>query len=48
MKKMMINPLPNDINPKPKREGQYAIVNTLFKRINVEYELCFSFISYYN
>ena len=32
------------LNPE---NGQYAIINTLFPRKNVKYELCFSFISYY-
>ena len=37
---MIINPLPNDRDPKPKKRRHAAIVNTLFPRINVEYELC--------
>ena len=44
---MMQNPLPNNINPKFKRETNPAVVKTLFPRINVENELCFSLNSYY-
>jgi hypothetical protein len=43
---MMINPLSNNSTPKPKN-GLNAIVNTLFPRINVEYELCSSLTIYY-
>ena len=40
--KMMQNPLPNNINPKFKRDTNHAVVKTLFTRINVEDELCSS------
>ena len=39
---MMQNPLPNNRNPKSKRETNAAVVKTLFPRINVEDELCSS------
>ena len=40
---MTINPLSNDKIPKPKN-GRYAIVKTLFPRINVEDEFFFYFL----
>jgi len=44
---MMQSPLPNNINPKFKRETNPAVVKTLFPRINVEDKRCSSFdISY--
>ena len=43
---MMQNPLPNNRNPKSKRETNAIVVKTLFPRINVEDELCSSSISF--
>ena len=42
---MMQNPLPNNRNPKSKRETN-SVVKTPFPRINVEDELCSSSISF--
>ena len=38
-KRMMINPLPNDRIPKPKKKQYATAVKTLSPRINVEYKL---------
>ena len=43
--KMMQNPLPNNRNPKSKRETN-TVVKTPFPRIDVEDELCSSSISF--
>ena len=44
-RKMVMNPLPNDRAPKPKKRRRVAIIKTLFPRINVEDELCSSILN---
>ncbi len=42
---MVMSPLPNDRDPKPKKRRRVAIIKTLFPRINVEDELCSSILN---
>jgi hypothetical protein len=42
---MVMNPLPNDRAPKSKNGRYAAIIKTLFRRINVEDQLCSSILN---